>query len=208
MKANKQRIFLCALLCAFAAQILFAYTHEDAVALPAFQDELIERIKRGEKMTEADKQAARQAYGEYLNEVSVANNFVVEYDHQIEQCLEGDRMGGYIMIVKQTIILWDEDETYKWPMTLSLRKTTYPSFKKQLETDDDPYVAFCCVLTSLEAEVGDLECAVGAYESLLAKDAFLARLAKKWIEVSSRDRYGGAADPELNQKFLDAVEKK
>jgi len=193
MKRHNKLFF--ALLCAMATQTLPAYNREDAVPLPALQDEMIAKLRRGETVTEAEKRACTDACSEHLTEVSVANNVLVEHDDMTD-CLEADRMGRYIVIVKQIIIL-QRGRDGGYAMSTRLRgKTVHQSFKKQHTVDNDPFVAFALVLNALDREVNDLDGAVAAYTDLLEKDPFLAGFARGWIGAE-----GG------QKKFLDAIKK-
>jgi len=201
---SKNTPLLPIFLCVIAAQFLFAYSREDAVPLPKIQDEMIDKLRRGEVLTDADKQACRRAYTQYRNAVSVANNNNVSNDMFVPRCLEADRMGCYIVIVKQAFIL----NNFTYPMTIFLREATYPNFKKQHLIDDDPFVALCCVLGALATPIRDFDYAVIAYKDLLEKDPFLAKTAYSWIETFPTV-YGKhvGTDPELNKKFLDTVKQ-
>ena len=200
MKTSNTLLF--ALACAAAAQSISAYNREDAIPLPMMYDTLFEKFRRGEKISEAEKQAAIDESNQYRTAVDIANN-----TSNINEWLEADRMGYYLMHVKHAILFPPDRMRDNYPMTHYLRDFTAPGFKKQHVVDDDPFVAFCHVITALPSGVRDLDGAVNAYNDLLERDAFLAGIAKKWIAdaIPANDV---STDPKLNQKFLDAIGKR
>ena len=193
----KNDMFLTTLLCATAAWQTFAYNREDAVPIPAIYDTLIEKFRRGEKISEEEKQMSLAESREYRLAIDIANN-----TGEKDEWLEADRMGYYLGFVKHTILF----EQKKYPMYDLMRGNTARGFIKQYLIDDDPYVAFCRVITAVEISVRDLDGAVNAYKDLLERDIFLADIAKKWIEETITVKHF-TTDPEFNKKFLDTIAK-
>lgn len=155
---------------------------------PTVFDSAIQKLRDGKVLTAEEVSKCTSVFHDQRNKLKTK--------YHVDDCAdlpEAEQMEHFIDCMKMALI--DRPNHGGWPFRSRICHHVYKGLKKKIESNNDPFLLFCAIYPTLDADDEDL--AVIYYKKLKTTDRFLAN---KIIEISR-----GFMNPEIMLSFAKAI---